>query len=45
MSDIGINSVTNTNDFGGGVNTFTIDLRDLGNEKLLTNIYKNERRK
>lgn len=40
MSDIGFNSATNTNDFGGGMNTFTIDLRDLGNEKLLTIIYK-----
>ena len=44
MSDIGLSSVTNTNDSGGGMNTLTIDLRDLGNEKLLTNIYKNERR-
>lgn len=40
MGDIGFNSATNTNDFGGGMNTFTIDLRNLGNEKLLTIIYK-----
>lgn len=40
MSDIGINSVTNTNDSGGGVNTSTIDLRDLGNEALLIIIYR-----
>lgn len=40
MSDIGIYSVTNINDFGGGMNTFTIDLRDLGNEKLLIIIYR-----
>lgn len=45
MSDIGINSATNTNDFGGGVNTFTTDLRDLGNEKLLIIIYKKMRAK
>lgn len=45
MSDIGSNSATNTNDFGGGLNTFTIDLRGLGNERLLIIIYKNERRK
>ena len=42
-SDIGFNSVINTNDFGGGVNTFTIDLKGLENEVLLIIIYRDER--
>lgn len=43
MSDIGSNSVINTNDFGGGVNTFMIDLKGLENEVLLIIIYRDER--